>query len=150
MPRPEGCHGPHIAFGHSRSRSGQHRTTPVICVCPCVCVHAQPGDRPPKKGARGFRDVEGSLKRANGRSKPATAHFYTMFLCLLCLGRCLCVGVWGCLCVGGCVPCGPWRPGKLNKVSARKAPSSLEKKKQPQFAQLSFHLHTAQFFQEHT
>ena len=32
------CHGPHIAFCHSRSLLAQHRTTPVVCACVCPCV----------------------------------------------------------------------------------------------------------------
>ena len=30
------CHGPHVAFSHSRSLLAQHRTTPVVCACGSV------------------------------------------------------------------------------------------------------------------
>ena len=94
------CHGPHIAFSHSRSLLAKHRTTRRVCMCscvrPCVRVHvcgsvhhahthtpvvcvcvgvntAHAGDRPLKSGgARGFRGVKGPWKRADGCSKPAT------------------------------------------------------------------------------
>ena len=57
------------------TRTSSMVAVPQVCGCGCVSVRvtAHAGDRPLKSGgARGFLDVKGPLKRADGRSKPAT------------------------------------------------------------------------------
>ena len=65
---------PFAILGAFWLNTAPHPSCVRVCMCVSVRVNtAHAGDRPPKSGgARGCHDVKGPLKRADGRSKPAT------------------------------------------------------------------------------